>query len=268
MMPRSVRILLLGLLVAVSAGCGTAPMPLTHHASANALVDDRRITSAVVISPVAAYPGLAEAVVGELARQDVLASTRAGAARFVRVQGGIENGNLVWRLTTPDRKELGVVAQAVPAGANVALLAQDAAPLITKLLTSDAAAPQTAQHRRHVAVGMVRAPPGIDGRSLSRAMADALVAQGVMVGNDNVAVAVEGEMRVFPGTGNQDVVQIDWTVRDTKGASLGTVSQGSPVDRTLLAGPMGDLARDIADAGAPGVVEVIRRKAPDAIGQR
>lgn len=254
------------LLAAVAAGCGSMPMPLTHHAASNPLADDRRVTSAVLIAPVAAYPGLAEAVVKELARQDILASTHTSASRFVRVRGAIEQGNLVWRLTTPDRHELGVVAQAVPAGANIKQLAQDAVPLIAKLLTADGAAPENS-HRRRVAMGAVRTPPGIDGQALGRAMADALVAQGITIGADNVAVTVEGELRVLPGAGLQDVVQMDWTVRDAKGVSLGTVSQGSPVDRAALSDAFGAMAKDIAAAGAPGVVEIIRRKAPDAIGQ-
>ena len=176
-------------------------------------------------------------------------------------------GISVWRLTAPDRKELGVVAQAVPPGANITQLAQDAVPLIAKLLTADGAAAENT-NRKYVAVGAVRAPPGIDAQSLRRAMADALVAQGITVGTDNVAVTVEGELRVLPGSGTQDVVQMDWTVRDAKGVSLGTVSQGSPVDRAALSESFGEMAKDIASAGAPGVVEIIRRKAPDAIGQR
>lgn len=258
------RFILACMLIMTAAGCGSVPMPLTHHTAPNALADDRRVTSAVVIAPVAAYPGLAEAVVGDLARQDILAATRTSATRFVRVQGDMEQGNLVWRLTDPDRHELGVVAQSVPAGAAVPQLAQDAVPLITKLLTGEGAASGN-PNRPHVAVGKVRAPPGIDGLSLSRAMADALVAQGITVGTDNVAVTVQGELRLLPGTGNQDMVQMDWTVQDAKGASLGTVSQGSPVDRAALAASFNELARDIATAGAPAVVEVIRKRAPQAI---
>lgn len=260
------RAILFGLLALAIAGCGPVPKAFEHQTETNELVDDRRITSAVVIAPVDGYPGLAEAVVKELERADILAATHVGASRYVRVEGDIEKGSLVWRLKDPSRHELGVATQGPP-DADIAVLARGAVTPIATLLTARGAASENTG-RKHVAMGTVRAPPGIEGPALRRAMADALVAVGVPVGSDNAVVTVEGEMRVLPGTANQDVVQMDWTVRDTKGASLGTVSQGSPVDRDQLKGSLGDLAKDIAGAGAPGIVEVIRRKAPEALGQR
>jgi hypothetical protein len=133
--------------------------------------------------------------------------------------------------------------------------------LLVQLLTSDAARSDLAS-RPHVAVHRVQGPQGIDAASLTRAMADALVERGLLVNDTDSVVAVDGAVHVLPGNGNQDVLQIDWTVRDAKGASLGTVSQGSPVDHAVLTGSMATLARDIAAAAAPGVLAVIRQKAP------
>jgi len=255
---------LIGLASTLLAACGSLPHPFVANQS-DPLVDDRRVTSAVRIAEPPELPGLADAVVKNLAHYDVLASTRTSSSRFVLVKGGIENGNLVWRATTPDRHELGVLSQAMPPGADVQILAEGAAPLIINLLTAGGVTPDNA-NRAHVAVRAVRGPSGIDTRVLSQAMADALAAKGLAVGGDHPVAAVEGEMRVLPGSGPEDVVQMDWTVRDAKGTSLGTVSQGSPVQRAQLAKPLDSLARDIATAAAPGILEVIRQRVPAALG--
>lgn len=255
-----------GLLIALAllAGCGPVPHPFSER-KAEPLVDDRRVTSSVRLDPVAEFPGLAEAVVKDLVRYDVLATTHDAGRRFVLIKGAIEKGNLVWRATTPDRHELGVVSQAIPPGADIATLAQGASPLIVQLLTGSGVSPEDA-NRPKVAVRPVRGPPGTDTRALTQGMADALAGQGIAIGDDHALAVIDGEMHVSAGSGAQDLVQIDWTVRDPAGKSLGTVSQGSPVDRTLLTGPLTQLGRDIATAAAPGVVAVIRRKVPAALG--
>lgn len=266
-MKRATLFIVLGAILLALAACAPVPRPFSAHKESNPLVDDQRVTFAVQIAPVAAFPGLAEAVVHALALQDVLASTHSAGPRTVLVKGAVENGALVWRLTTPDRRELGKVAQGTPRTADVQALARDATPLIVRLLTSDGGIPDGAG-RPHIAVRVVQGPKGIDTRALSQAMADALAGQGLSVGNDDAIAAVDGELRVLPAGAGKDVVQVDWIVRDAKGASLGTISQGSPVDHAMLAGPLTELARDIAAAAAPGVLEVIRQKVPAALDSR
>jgi hypothetical protein len=263
-MTRSHPGILFALTLALLAGCGSLPHPFAAHGS-NPLVDDRRVTSSIRLAEVTEYPGLADAVVKDLAHYDVLATTHDAGRRYVLVKGAMESGNLVWRATTPDRRELGALSQKVPPGADIAALAQDASPIIVQLLTASGVAPDNT-NRPRVAVKPVRAPPGIDTRALTQDMADALAAQGVAVGGDNAIAAIDGEMRIQPGDGPQELVQMDWTVRDAKGASVGTVSQGSQVDRTLLTGPLTSLARDIVGAATPGVMTVIRQKIPAALG--
>jgi len=250
-------------LAALTAACGPVPHPFWHHED-NELVDDRRVTASVRILPVPKFPGLAEAVVKELAKQDVLATTGDAGRRTLYLRGGIEGANLVWRLATPEGKELGALAQAVPPGVSVAALAQEAAPVVVQLLTAEGGRSQPGLRAR-VALSPMQGPPGIDTRALSQAMADALAARGVAAGGDSPLAIVAGEVRILPGTGPNDVVQVDWTVRDPGGRTLGTVSQGSPVARTSLAGPLDQLARDIAGAAAPGVIQVIRQRAPAAL---
>ena len=254
---------MLGLAVVTVVGCSQVTRPLAPRAN-DPLVDDRRVTSAVQIAGPAEYPGLAEAVVKDLTHYDVLASTHAASRRFVLVRGGIENGNLVWRATTPDRRELGVLSQAIPPGADIPALAEGASPLIVRLLTASGIGPDN-PNRPRIAVRAVKGPSGIDTRALSQALADSLAAQGLAIGGEHPVASVEGEMRILPGGGPDDIVQMDWIVRDPTGASLGTVSQGSPVQRALLAKPIDSLARDISAAAAPGIADVIRKKIPGAL---
>ena len=249
------------------AACGPVPHPFAARGGDTSLVDDRRVTSAVRIDQVREFPGLADAVVSDLERRfEVLAATHGVGSRYVLVSGAVEKDPnvLVWRATTPDRRELGVLSQAIPPGADVNTLAQGASPLIVQLLTGVGLGTADA-NRPKVSVHPVHGPAGTDTRALAEAMADALASQGVGVGGDHVVAVLDGEMRILPGSGARDIVQLDWTVSDPAGKSLGTVSQGSPVDRTLLTGPLTGLAHDIAAAAAPGVVDVLRQKAPTAL---
>ncbi len=259
-----IRLLLALAALGALAACGPVPHPFAGRATDNPLVEDRRVVSTVRIAPVAALPGLNAAVVRELAHMDVLAFTGDTGPMTVTVAGTVEHGSLVWRLTAPGTKDLGRIEQPLTPGADIRALARDAAPLIVQLLTSDASRSDPSS-RPHVAVHLVQGPQGIDARALTRAMADALSGRGLYVSDADPVIAVDGAMHVLPGSGKQDVLQIDWTVRDAKGASLGTVSQGSPVDRALLAGPMIGLAHDIAAAAAPSVLAVIHQKAPSVL---
>jgi hypothetical protein len=249
------------------AACAPVPRPFSKHPESNPLVDDRRVTSSVQVVPVSRYPGLADAIVRDLAGQDILATTHDAGARKVLVTGTVENGALVWRATTAEQAPLGSVTQALAPGRDIPSLAHEATPLIVGLLTAEGAASDIAS-RPHVAVRLVHGPKDLQLASLSMAMADALAGQGVAVSNETPVAAVDGDVRVSPSSGGQDILQIDWTVRDAKGASLGVVSQGSPVDHKLLAGSLAGLAHDIAMAGAPGIVNVLRQKLPSALGDQ
>lgn len=246
------------------AACGPVPHPFAEHKESNPLVEDRRVTSSIQIVPMAEYPGLAEAIVRELARQDILATSHDAGPRKVLVKGAVENGALVWRAATADNAELGAAKQLLPLDHDVPVIAREAAPVIVGLLTASGAAPDA--NRPRITVHAVRGPKGMRTEALAQALAEALISRGVAIGSDNAIAVVDGEARVLPETGTEDVLQIDWTVRDTKGAVLGTISQGSPVDHKLLTGPMTNLAHDIATAGAPGIVDVLRRKLPSALG--
>ncbi len=257
------RLILLSALLCALAACAPVPRPFSAHTEANPLVDDRRVTSSVQIVPVMQYPGLAEAIVHDLAGQDVLATTRDAGARKVLVTGTVENGALTWRATTPDQKSLGTATEPTT-GRDLRTLARESTALIIGILTAEGAAPDPNQPR--VAVHAIQGPQNLQLVALSQAMAVALAGQGVVVGNDNPIATVDGKVRVAPSTGGQDILQIDWTVRDAKGKALGTVSQGSPVPHAMLSGSLDGLAHDIALAGAPGVADVLRKKLPRALG--
>jgi hypothetical protein len=246
------------------AACTPVPRPFSAQGVTNPLVEDRRVTSSVQIVPVAQYPGLAEAIVHDLAGQDVLATTHDPGARKVLVTGTAENHTLVWRAATGEHVELGSANQLLAPGADIRTLARGATPLIIGLLTAEGAAPDPNQP--HVAVLPIHGPKDIQWQTLDEAMADALRGRGVSIGDKSPVAVIQGEAHVTPGSGGQDVLQIDWFVRDAKGETLGKITQGSPVAHKTLTGPMNGLARDIAVAGAPGIVSVLRQKLPDALG--
>jgi hypothetical protein len=54
-------------------------------------------------------------------------------------------------------------------------------------------------------------------------------------------------------------LEILWTVRDSEGEQIATLAQANAVEAGSLNGDWGGLARTIADAAAPDVVELWRR---------
>jgi hypothetical protein len=257
------KLILLAALLCGLAACAPVPRPFSAHTETNPLVEDRRVTSSLQIGPVAQYPGLAEAIVHDLAGQDVLATTHDAGARKVLVTASVENGALIWRAATADQKTLASATQPTQ-GRDLRSLARESTALIIGMLTAEGASPDPNQP--HVAVHPVHGPKALQLGALSQAMAVALAGQGVVVGDENPVAVVDGDVRVAPSTGGQDVLQIDWTVRDAKGNALGTISQGSPVPHAVLSGSLAGLAHDIALAGAPGVTDVLRKKLPRALG--
>ncbi len=243
------------------AACGNdRAFPESHN---NSLVVDPKVTDSVEVLTVRESPGLAAALVAALAERDVLATAGTVGGPALRVWGRVEGGALVWRILDPADKTLATARQTLPAGgiagADARLLAEAAAPIVIDELRGGgaAAAPDT----RTPVVVRARVPAGYDGHVLAQTMADRLAGLGIRVAEAGPA-SVEGVMRILPGAGGNDVVQLDWVVRGTTGAVLGTVSQGSPVPRDSLAPGQGfdSMARDIATAGAPAVARVIKAK--------
>lgn len=250
---------------ALLAACGPLPHPFADH-SANPLVDDRRVTAPVAVLAVPQVPGLAEKLAKALGDQDIAATAGDPADGAILVYGEVEDGMLVWRLIGADNKIMAESRQPLPRGgptrADTARLAETAAPIVAHELRGDAGA--TPRSGIRVSLRRVKVPPGYDSDAFTRAMAQALAGQGVEVADAKAVAAIDGIVRVLPGAANENIVEVAWTVRGADGRTLGTVSQGSPVEHALLVDSFATLARQISDAAAPGLMEVIRKKLPGA----
>lgn len=252
-----------GLLLALGvASCGPLPRPFEHDAPSS-LVTDRQIFTPVTIKPVDGAPGLAQAMVAALEREDIAATTEAGGPRYLLLAGFIDRtgARLVWRITTNDGVIVGETSEpftsSVPGPAGQ--IAASAAPSIAQLLRGSDAGLADIERTPRVAVHPVQTTSGLDASELTQAMVRALGHQGLIADPDRPTFVVEGTVKITPGGGGQDLVEVAWTVRTPDGKELATVSQGSPVPHQALAGPMGPLARDIAEAGAEGVSEAIQK---------
>lgn len=192
----------------------------------------------------------------------------APGSGFLTLSGSIraEKGaiQLIWQITDGEHS-IDALRQPLAAGALDAAhrdgTAEAATRIIIRALRGDDSGTADLEAAPHVALRQVKAPPDFDGGSLARAMARALALQGLTIVSDHPSFLVDGNLQIGPTRAGQNLLTVDWTVRDAGGRELGTVSQGSPVAHERLQEAPRDLARDIADAGAGGIAEVIRKQA-------
>lgn len=251
-----------------AAACGPLPHPFEHDAGAGIAAPGT--LAPLAVQPVAGLPGLAEAMVEALGHQDIAATSGPAGPTFLVLRGGLDGNagpsprSFLWQLVTPDGRVLGQVRQPVPsAGADgQARLAAGSAASLARLLRGDDPNIAVAVRQPRIVVRpvqvLVQVSGKFDGNSLSRAMTDALARRGLTVGGDEPpSFLVDGTLRISPAKDAQDLIEVEWVVRDAAGKELGTVSQGSPVPHPLLEGDTAPLARQIAGAGADGVQQVI-----------
>jgi hypothetical protein len=101
--------------------------------------------------------------------------------------------------------------------------------------------------------------PGDGDKTLTAALKRALERSGLVVKDEGAAYMVEGKVTVAPGLPGEDTVTVAWILKRVEdGTQLANIGQSGAVPRGRLAGPWGSLARDIAEGGAAGLMEVIR----------
>lgn len=250
--------------LAAVAACGPLPRPFERD-NANPLLTANSGLLPVAVSPVAGAPGLAEGMAEALVAEDIAASIGSLGPPALTLRGRIDKSGpariVRWQVAAPTGQILGEVSQPLPAApvAERPRPGAAATSAVAQLLRGDDSGAADVAARPRVAVRPVVAPKDFDGGTLTRAMAAALERQGLAVDPDKPAFVVEGSLRIGPAGNGQDMVEVDWTVRDSAGKELGVVSQGSPVPHQQLLGAVGPLARDIANAGAEGIGEVIRK---------
>lgn len=254
-------------LVAPVGACGPLPRPFAHE-KINALVSDQRALAPLAVRTVDGAPGLAEALIKALNQEDIAASLENAGDGFQVLSGKIrsEDGavRMIWRITDGNGQTVSEFRQPLPPDpsplAGQSAFVEAATHAVVHALRGDDSGVADLEAAPKVAMGPIKTPVSIDGDALSRAMSRALDLEGLAVVSGQAAFIVTGQLQIGPPKAGEVLVSIDWTVRDAKGHELGTVSQASPVAHERLLGPLAGLLRDIADAGAAGIVEVIRQQ--------
>lgn len=277
----------LALAVALAA-CGDIPQPFRHDDDVPRLARPK-MTRGVTVRPPAPGPegkAVADALVRAFEDQDVPALVHEGPAFGHVVDGQMQDGGKAvavrWTLKAPDGAEAATTMHTVPktvlAQNDPVLMKRSAAAaaiaLAAPLADPDAMATQPAaavDNRPSATVMPLRGLPGDGDKALTEAMKRALGRGGLLVKTDGADYMVEGKVTVAPGLPGEDTVSVAWIVRrGTAGESgsgeLGRIGQDGAVPRGRLSQSWGSMARDIAEGGAAGVVEVVladgKRKLP------
>lgn len=267
------RVFAVVLLAAGVAACGEIPQPFRHDGAPPPLTRPK-LARGLTVRPVETLPdgvAMAEALVKALEVYEVPAVVRAGPAfgHVVETETGEQGGRrgLLWRMNAPDGDSAAIRFQPLPAtawaGLDPTTMRREAetvaAALAAKLTDPDAAPARDATIKRiRVTVTPFKGLPGDGDSALTRAARQALERGGLLVRDGDGDYMVEGKVGVIPGAPGEETVAIAWTVRDKAGAELATIDQEGAVPRGRLMAPWGSLARDVAEGGAAGVLEVIR----------
>lgn len=268
----------LGLMLAVLtlASCGDIPQPFRHEGAPTDLARPK-MTRAVTIRPLQDStdgPALATALVQALEEQDIPAHITDGPAFGHVITGEMQaTGKAVtvrWTLKAPDGTTATTATQTVP----TPLLAQGEPVLLKRAAMAAATAlagpladpdgqaklpvPALVDNRSVVSLLPLKGLPGDGDKALFEAMKRALGRGGLVVRDDAADYVVEGKVTVAPGLPGEETLSVAWIVRRAKDkADLGNIGQSGAVPKGRLAQGWGTLARDIAEGGATGVVEVV-----------
>ena len=79
-------------------------------------------------------------------------------------------------------------------------------------------------------------------------------------------LVIAGKVSLGPPKAGQQSIKIDWSVRQSGGDEIGNLKQANMIAEELMTKNWSDLAQMIADAAAPGVVEVVKRFKPPPDG--
>lgn len=275
------------LLALPAAACQPLPHPFAGDVPPAALLSPRD-SAGIYVAPVAGASSpiagdIAEAMAKALRDADIPASTRGrnkgsyelrGAAREQTLPDDRIEVSVDWELLAADGRSLGhapVAAEQSPdAGDTVApAIAAKAAPAIRKLVQDEPPA-AAAQPDPAVSLRPVTGAPGDGGRSLTRAMEDALRRARVALaapGGGAPSFVLTGTVTMSPADASkQQRVRIGWALLRGDGREIGQVSQENAVPAGSLDGAWGDIAYAVATAAAPGVVALIERAKAQAVG--
>ena len=220
---------------------------------------------------------LANAMAKALRLHEVTATTGKGHRRGHLLRGSTTMTSsgllrLNWRLhnaageeimTTVQEEPVTPIAWQQPNSDLLARLARNGADAIDQRLRRE----ERHQGRRislaTVSLGPVDGVPGQGGRHLAAAMQAALAKAGVPLSEETVddGFVLLGSMRVTPSDGGVQFreIQIVWHLIRADGREFGKISQANRIPAAQLKGNWRFLAQAIARAGAPGVLDLLRR---------
>lgn len=269
------------LLLLLIAGCQPLPHPFADDVPpARSPILRPRDSAGIVVAPVSGLPAplakaVAEAMAGDLRDAQIPASTiggnrgsyrLAGTARTEPLAGDRARITIDWALRAADARLLGQV----PAAAEIAgpgdeaaarALAGQAAPAVAKLVQDEPPAMANAPEPV-VAVRPVTGAPGDGGRSLTRAMGEALRRAHVALADgagDKQDFVLTGKVEMSPAAAGQQQVKVSWALAAPDGRHIGQISQQNAIPAGSLDGPWGDIAYAVASAAAPGVAALIEK---------
>ena len=284
------RFCLLFLLSLPLASCGDLPEPFLGNPGATA----RRLAQpptprlavpppASALLPDAAGRQFADALAGDLQSREVPAvAGQVHQSDWKLVTTAEQRGATVvpvFHVFNPKGEDKGhtegrpVPTQLWAAAASDTLdqTASDAAPKISDLLTSIQHADPNSLYNRiaKVQIPEVTGAPGDGDSALTKQMKTHLAALGPLVQDDDAGVdfIVQGNVRMVPIPGNQQRVEIQWSVKAPSGDERGKVVQLNDIPAGSLDHYWADVAVVVATEAAGGVNDVILRQSGRTPGQ-
>jgi hypothetical protein len=258
------------------AACGDIPQPFRHDGAVPDLARPH-LVRAVAVRPVqglADDTATAAAMVKALSDREVPALVHEGLAGSATLDSRFDpaSGEMEWTLTNPDAPQPMVLRQAWPRTASPATLAgltaRAAARLTAETPDAPPPAPAVAGRRPKVRLVVPTTLPGDGNTALPRALRGVLERNGILVVGEDSDYIVELKATVTAGPIGQDIVSASWTVALVNGVALGTINQQGPAPKDKLNGAWGGLARDIAEGGALGVMQVVEAHSRAALQNR
>lgn len=180
--------------------------------------------------------------------------------------------DLSWRLFDPLGTEVGGFHQikqvmtrdwATASPALLALVAEQAAAKVDKLVR------RLGVERPRIALAAVFVPP-VDGApgdgalALATAMREALERRAVPIAAEisDDAYLVLGSVYLSAANQGRQSIEVFWTMLGPGGEQIGIVSQRNAVAAGRLDGAWGALAEAVAEGGAEGVIDILRKVGP------
>ena len=273
----------IALLCAALAACGDLPQPFKPAEKGAPTWAGTGIDAgldawgSVLVRPVAGLPpplaaALAAETVDALLAREMPASARSASRASIALSGriGAAGGTLHWTLVAPEGETVARFDEARPrkgwleaTAAEIEAVAARAADRVEAALAPPRTIAAGARTLAPVVVEEVLGAPGEGGLALARAMRRSLARIGIAAApaGDEAALRISGAVSI---AGNDSApegaeVSIAWRVMRPDGAEVGTVTQSNRVPAEILAGRWGPLASAVAQAGAPGIAELVRR---------